>query len=276
MTFTNQTLRRWTGGKYSDPVFVGAGAEATVWRAESATGTSPVALKVFETASRRSFYQELRVATAVKNPHLLELVEFFQPDMQGMLVYKFCSGGSLRELLDQPHAIPLERIVRIGLHIADALAALHGKGFVHGDVKPENVLNRRRTRGDNWKLADLGVSVDQHTGARSWAGTPRYMAPEAREGRRLAASDVWSLGTVLDEMGARVAPDLDEAGREVLIDLKWLTHTATAAVPADRPTAAHCRTTLQELEADLRASRYVTRGTEGDNSIPSLPGEDLA
>jgi serine/threonine-protein kinase len=96
--------------------------------------------------------------------------------------------------------LSVERIAELGAQIASALAALHAAGYVHCDVKPDNVLVLADGR---IKIIDFGVSrrVDEAPpDDASIAGTPAYMAPEQWRGEPSPASDVYALGCMLFEL----------------------------------------------------------------------------
>jgi serine/threonine protein kinase len=125
---------------------------------------------------------------------------------------EYVAGMNLRDLLRQKGKIPLHDAVEIVVQALEGLSAAHGRGVIHHDIKPENILI---TEEGVVKLADFGLgkvlestasmilqsgSVVTGTGSPV-TGTLRYMAPEQREGRTGdARSDLYSLGVVLFEM----------------------------------------------------------------------------
>ena len=111
------------------------------------------------------------------------------------LVVEFLPGGTLAERLgDGP--IPASRSVAVTIHLAEALAALHRAGYLHGDVKPSNI---GFTADGLPKLLDFGLARPANNAVAG--GTLRYLSPEVLSGRPAeAADDVWSLCVVLYEM----------------------------------------------------------------------------
>ena len=110
-------------------------------------------------------------------------------------------GKPLREVCGKP--LPIPEVLDIGLQIAEALAAAHAGGVIHGDIKPENIF----LRPDRYvKLLDFGLArkVTTETLALGYSpvlGTLRYMSPEQARAEPLTpASDVFSLGLVLYEL----------------------------------------------------------------------------
>jgi ABC-type amino acid transport substrate-binding protein/tRNA A-37 threonylcarbamoyl transferase component Bud32 len=113
------------------------------------------------------------------------------------LVFEFCEGGSLADLLQEQGKLDPVTAVKIIVQVADALAVIHELGYAHGDVKPENILF---TRDGIPKLADFNSARAIASTTRSIAPfTPGYAAPEHMKGIPSQKGDVWSLALVLYE-----------------------------------------------------------------------------
>jgi serine/threonine-protein kinase len=117
---------------------------------------------------------------------------------------EWIEGQSLRAIIDEQGIVSTQRAIRITIAICDALEYLHGRGVVHHDLKPDNVIVDAE---DNVKLIDFGIaaSTNRRFGERPRAnapmGTPDYVSPEQIQGRRGdARSDAYSLGIMLYEM----------------------------------------------------------------------------
>ena len=116
------------------------------------------------------------------------------------LVMEYVSGRSLQDRLDRDGPLGVTEVLRIGMQTAAGLAAVHGQGLVHRDVKPANILlenSVERVRLTDFGLAravaDAGMS---HSGVV--AGTPHYMAPEQARGDTTDhRADLFSLGSTL-------------------------------------------------------------------------------
>src|SRR5207245_7566954 len=109
-------------------------------------------------------------------------------------------GISLQEKLDKQGALGVKETLRIGMQVAEGLAAAHKQGLMHRDIKPANILLENGV--ERVKITDFGLarSVDDASVTQSGtvAGTPLYMSPEQAEGLALDhRSDLFSLGTVL-------------------------------------------------------------------------------
>jgi hypothetical protein len=113
---------------------------------------------------------------------------------------QFVEGCTLQQKLDRAGPLPVREILRVGIGIADGLAAAHRHGLVHRDVKPANVLLENGV--ERVKLTDFGLAraADDASLTRSGvvAGTPAYMSPEQAGGGKVdPRSDLFSLGSVL-------------------------------------------------------------------------------
>ncbi|HXM37942.1 MAG TPA: protein kinase [Gemmatimonadales bacterium] len=193
---------------------LGRGGMATVYLAEDKKHGRKVAIKVLRpeiTASlgTERFLREIGIAAKLSHPHIVPLIDSGKAG--GMLYYvqPHVPGGSLRERLLQEGRLPIKDALRIGQEVGAGLDFAHRNGFVHRDVKPENILFADGLA----VLADFGVAravcapgkaavVDVVTDAGFAVGTPEYMSPEQASGETNLgnASDVYSLACVVYEM----------------------------------------------------------------------------
>jgi serine/threonine protein kinase len=190
---------------------IGRGGMGMVLKALDACLQRHVALKVLDPqlngdeVARKRFCREARAAAAITHEHVVAIhqVEREEENDLPYLVMQYIPGSSLQEHLDRRGPLELREIVRIGLEIAQGLAAAHDKGLIHRDIKPANILLEEGTGGV--KLTDFGLAraaLDvKLTQSGFVAGTPLYMAPEQARGETLDhRTDLFSLGSVLYAM----------------------------------------------------------------------------
>lgn len=198
---------------------VGAGGMAEVFRAHDELLGRDVALKVFrrEFASAEDLRRqrgEVRILANLSHPSLVTLFDTTaDADGRGVLVLEFVDGADVGARLKAgPIAAPA--VAALGLDVARALAYIHGKGVVHRDVAPANILlPATPSPGVAAKLTDLGIArlIDDAriTSTGFVIGTASYLSPEQAAGKPVGPpSDVYSLGLVLLECltGARAFP----------------------------------------------------------------------
>ncbi|TVR46092.1 MAG: serine/threonine protein kinase [Planctomycetota bacterium] len=149
------------------------------------------------------FLRESEAAMTVQHDHVVRVFASGEEQQCSYLVMELVEGMSLGQILDGAYAIEVERVLKIGAAIARGLAAIHGKGIVHRDIKPDNILIGR---GGVVKIADLGLAKlndpsdsERLTASGVVVGTPLYVAPEAvRDAHRVTpATDIYSLGATL-------------------------------------------------------------------------------
>src|SRR5436309_9728906 len=187
-------------------------------------------------------------------------------------------GRSLQERSDQDGPMPVKEILRVGMQIAEGLAAAHKQGLVHRDIKPANILLENGV--ERVKITDFGLAraVDDASVTQSGtiAGTPMYMSPEQAEGLSVDhRSDLFSLGTVLYAMCTgrppfratgtmavlkRVVEETPRPIREINLDIpEWLCATIAklhAKKPEERfQTAKEVAELLGQRLSDLQAGR---------------------
>jgi tetratricopeptide (TPR) repeat protein/tRNA A-37 threonylcarbamoyl transferase component Bud32 len=215
------------GTRYRIVTRVGTGAMGAVYQAEHVDLEKRVALKTLHAASARDpeaierFRQEARAASKIGNPNICDVTDFGElPDGQVFFVMEYIDGPSLRGELDEHKQLGIERSIAILRQVCKALGAAHGKGIVHLDVKPDNImLAAKGRRRDLVKVVDFGIAglvsaeppPEGRAAEEKLVGTPDYLAPERIRGKGYDhRSDIYSLGAMAYEMLTGVCPFWDK------------------------------------------------------------------
>ena len=214
------------GERYAIERELGRGGTSVVFLARDLHRGSRVALKVLrpEVASvvgKERFLREIGLATRLRHPHIVGLIEAAEAEECLYFSMPFVAGESLRERLGREPQLAATDAVRITCEVAEALAYAHGEGVVHRDIKPENLL----ISSGRILVTDfgLGKALDAAGGTSLTEsglalGTAAYISPEqaAGEGRLDGRSDLYSLGVVLYEMLAGVQPFVAPTRQQVV------------------------------------------------------------
>ncbi len=194
--------------RYAEPVWLGEGASGVVWRVTDRDWGLPVALKVVRSTLavherfRARFAREVALAASVVHPHVVPVRDSGRlSDGRPYVAMDLAAHGSLADRL---HAgVAPEQAVRLMADVLSALACLHGRGLVHQDLKPENVLLHGDLLHPSAWVADLGVAgarTELALARRGIAGTRAWMAPEQVEGRAQELgpwTDLYAIGLIL-------------------------------------------------------------------------------
>ena len=190
---------------------VGRGGMALVYRAIQLELNRPVALKLIapqlaeDREFRTRFKRESHIAASIDHPNVVPIFHAGEADGQLYITMRFVDGTDLRERLADGRRLTAQNAVHIVAQVAAALDAAHGRGLVHRDVKPANILLTGADGSEHVYLTDFGLSKDTvvmdeagTTVSGQFIGTVDYAAPEQIEGRAPdRRADVYALGCVL-------------------------------------------------------------------------------
>jgi serine/threonine-protein kinase len=202
--------------RYTIERLLGYGGMATVHLAEERKHKRKVAIKILKqefgaSVGAERFLREIGIAARLSHPHIVPLIDSGESEGSLYYVSPYIAGGSLRDRLNREKILPIDDALRIVNEIGTALDYAHRNGFVHRDVKPENIL----FADDHALLADFGIahiastSADEPLTLSGFAlGTPEYMSPEQASGETEIGipGDVYGLACVFYEMLAGQPP----------------------------------------------------------------------
>jgi D-xylose transport system substrate-binding protein len=204
-------------GKYQLLVEIGQGRFGDVYRAIDTALEREVALKILkpewagDVLFVQQFLREAKTAAKIEDPNVVGVFDVGESDGRYFIAMQYLPGGSLQdrleELKERDETLGVEEALRIGLEIAEGLAALHKRDLVHCDLKPSNILF---DADGHARVGDLGLALSFNTsrsslsgeGPRHSPGTPAYMSPEqeANAPHLRPPADVYALGLILFEM----------------------------------------------------------------------------
>ena len=194
---------------------IGHGGAARVFLARNAAGEE-VALKILHPELRAGIHaervlREIRIASTLVHPRIAGILDSGERDWMVYFVMPFIQGATLRTCLQSVRYLPLDDTLRVGRELLEGLVASHAHGFVHRDIKPDNLI----ISPTGVVLVDFGIAravaasaADRVTQSGVAVGTAAYMSPEqARaEPDMDPRSDLYSTGCVLFECLAGRAP----------------------------------------------------------------------
>ncbi len=154
------------------------------------------------------FHREARTATRLRHPNIAVMYDFsIDESGTAYIVMEYIDGKTMHQVLAESGPPPLAETLEIARQSLDALSYLHGEGYVHRDISPDNLMQTRGPKNKLLvKLIDLGVAKrvgggHQLTSTGMFLGKVRYSSPEQFSGVELdARSDVYSFGVMLYEL----------------------------------------------------------------------------
>src|SRR2546422_1471250 len=226
MQSVQEALSAALADRYTVDRVLGRGGMATVYVAEDLRHSRQVAIKVLRpdvaaAIGAERFLREITIAARLTHPHVLPLIDSGQAAGSLYYVMPYVRGETLRQRLVREQRLPLKDALGIARELGAGLDYAHREGFVHRDVKPENVL----LADGHAVLADFGIARaicqagGEHVTEVGLAiGTPEYMSPEQAAGDREldGRCDVYALACVIYEMLAGEPPFSGGSARAIV------------------------------------------------------------
>jgi serine/threonine protein kinase len=215
----NQFEGRLIAGRYEIREHIATGGMASVFKTWDHRVERIVAIKVLRALDKNDlraverFRREARAAAALAHPNAVTIYDFVEEMGQYFLVMEYIQGPTLKQLIAQRRQLQAREAIEIAIQVCAVLQVAHARGFIHRDIKPQNIMLALSTgiagglsEGGAWvKLTDFGiVRVAEDAGLTNSGivlGTADYLSPEQARGETLtASSDLYSLGVVMFEM----------------------------------------------------------------------------
>jgi calcium-dependent protein kinase len=184
---------------------LGSGAYGEVWLCTHLSTSEVRAVKILlkdsmseEEVQKRVVFEEVEILKRLDHPNILKVFEYFESKKKYFIVMEFCRNGDLFGRIEK-HGCLNERLAAIVMkQMLSALAYLHGRGYIHRDIKSENLLlsDSENENDINVKLIDFNIATAKKAKLEA-QGTLDYMAPEVFEGNYDEKCDVWGAGVIL-------------------------------------------------------------------------------
>ncbi len=209
-------------GRYEIREHIATGGMASVFKTWDHRVERMVAIKVLRSLDKNDlraverFRREARAAAALTHPNAVTIYDFVEEWGQYFLVMEYINGPTLKQVIHQNRQLQAPQAMEIAAQVCDVLQIAHARGFIHRDIKPQNIMLAWAGNGSSGerplvKLTDFGIVRVLEEGGLTNSGivlgTADYLSPEQARGETLtASSDLYSLGVVMFEMLAGRPP----------------------------------------------------------------------
>ena len=147
------------------------------------------------------FFREAESAGTLSHPHIVTIYDAGEDGDCAYIAMEFLEGSTMLRFARRKHLLPLRRLIRYMVQVAEALDYAHSQGVTHRDIKPANIM---LMHSGQIKITDFGIAhlaTSSHTQTGVVKGTPYYMSPEQFSGQKVdGRSDIFSLGTTMFQL----------------------------------------------------------------------------
>ena len=284
-----ENIPRVLAGRYEVGEIIGRGGMAEVYVGRDTRLSRTVAIKVLRSdlsedpTFHARFHREAQSAAALNHPAIVAVYDTGEetvinaagtPAQLPFIVMEYVEGHTVRELLKDGAAVPIDEAVEVVVGILGSLEYAHHEGIVHRDIKPGNVM---LTPTGQVKVMDFGIAralADQSatmTQTNSVVGTAQYLSPEQARGETVdTRSDIYSTGCVLFELLTGRPPFVGESAVSVAYQHVREVPPTPSSIASDIPESLD-RVTMKALAKD-KNERYSDAGAFRSDLLTVLHG----
>ncbi len=200
-------IGRLLDNRYEILEVLGVGGMAVVYKARCHKLNRLVAIKILkddyleDEEFRRRFHSESQAVAQLSHPNIVAVYDVSTSIMTDYIVMELIDGITLKQYMEKKGVLNWKETLHFAIQIAKALEHAHGRGIVHRDIKPHNVMV---LKNGSVKVTDFGIARMMSKGntlTKEALGSVHYISPEQAKGGRVdSRSDIYSLGVVMYEM----------------------------------------------------------------------------